>query len=148
MSSFAARGNTYPVKDQLRAAGGKWNKDKKRWEFAAIPNLHLQNVFFVEQPLPDGFRVTTGYRDGLEAGRVVKLPLCRGKAPDEFAVVVGQWPDKEFCSDHESWVSCTCTLIRALTAEESETLVADLAAIDQRSDARQSDLVDQFYSTF
>lgn len=25
-------GNTFPVKDQIRALGGKWNADKKVWE--------------------------------------------------------------------------------------------------------------------
>lgn len=27
-------GNTYPVKDQLKALGAKWNKDDKCWEIA------------------------------------------------------------------------------------------------------------------
>ena len=27
----AISGNTYPVKDQLRALGGKWNPDAKAW---------------------------------------------------------------------------------------------------------------------
>lgn len=28
----AITGNTYPVKDQLKALGGKWNPDRKLWE--------------------------------------------------------------------------------------------------------------------
>ena len=27
----AITGNTYPVKDQIRALGGQWDKDKKVW---------------------------------------------------------------------------------------------------------------------
>jgi len=29
--TIAITGNTYPVKDQLRALGGKWNADRKAW---------------------------------------------------------------------------------------------------------------------
>ena len=31
MSTVAITGNTYPVKDQLRALGGRWNADRKAW---------------------------------------------------------------------------------------------------------------------
>lgn len=31
---IAITGNTYPVKDQLRALGAKWNPDKKVWMIA------------------------------------------------------------------------------------------------------------------
>ena len=30
-STVAITGNTYPVKDQIRALGGRWNPDAKAW---------------------------------------------------------------------------------------------------------------------
>ena len=30
-STVASSGNTYPVRDKLKAMGGKWNPDKKAW---------------------------------------------------------------------------------------------------------------------
>lgn len=130
-NSFVARGNTYPVKDQLRSAGGKWNKNEKQWEFTSEP-APIRGVFFVPSPLPEGWRTTIGYKSGLESGRVVRRPLSRGDEPENFCVIVGQWEDKEFSSDSESWVPCTATLIRPLQAEEAEKLLGDLAARKNR----------------
>lgn len=31
MSTVAITGNTYPVKDQIKALGGRWNADLKAW---------------------------------------------------------------------------------------------------------------------
>lgn len=31
MSMVAISGNTYPVKDQIKALGGRWNADAKAW---------------------------------------------------------------------------------------------------------------------
>jgi hypothetical protein len=31
MAQVAISGNTYPVKDQIKALGGRWNADQKAW---------------------------------------------------------------------------------------------------------------------
>lgn len=31
MTTVAITGNTYPVKDQIKALGGRWNPDQKAW---------------------------------------------------------------------------------------------------------------------
>lgn len=31
MNTVAITGNTYPVKDQIKALGGRWNADQKAW---------------------------------------------------------------------------------------------------------------------
>ena len=31
MTTVAITGNTYPVKDQIKALGGRWNADSKAW---------------------------------------------------------------------------------------------------------------------
>lgn len=31
MNTVAITGNTYPVKEQLKALGGRWNADRKAW---------------------------------------------------------------------------------------------------------------------
>jgi hypothetical protein len=35
MSTVAITGNTYPVKDQIKALGGRWNADQKCWMVSA-----------------------------------------------------------------------------------------------------------------
>lgn len=35
MKTVLITGNTFPVKEQLKALGGKWNKDAKGWEVPA-----------------------------------------------------------------------------------------------------------------
>ena len=35
----AIRGNTYPVKDKLKALGGRWNADEKAW---MVPQAHAE----------------------------------------------------------------------------------------------------------
>jgi len=35
MSTVAITGNTYPVKEQIKALGGRWNADQKAWMIPA-----------------------------------------------------------------------------------------------------------------
>jgi hypothetical protein len=50
------RGNTYPIRDQLKLLGGRWNADDKVWEVPASTSanaLALVKAQPPKQPLPD-----------------------------------------------------------------------------------------------
>jgi hypothetical protein len=46
---YVAHGNTFPWKEELRSAGGRWNG--KNWIFSSLPSLSLPLVSFVENEI-------------------------------------------------------------------------------------------------
>ncbi|HCE10665.1 MAG TPA: hypothetical protein DEQ40_19055 [Oxalobacteraceae bacterium] len=44
MTQVAITGNTYPVKDQIRALGGRWNPDTKAWMVPAAKASEAQKL--------------------------------------------------------------------------------------------------------
>ena len=44
MSTIAITGNTYPVKDRIKALGGRWNADLKAWMVPADKAAEAQRL--------------------------------------------------------------------------------------------------------
>lgn len=40
-SDYAVAGNTFPVKDTLKANGARWNAAAKAWTFASLESLNV-----------------------------------------------------------------------------------------------------------
>src|SRR5438477_4355069 len=49
MSTVKISGNTYPVRDQLKALGGRWNPDAKAW---MVPIDHADEARFLVHDAP------------------------------------------------------------------------------------------------
>lgn len=47
---YYAKGDTYPVKDELKAAGMKWNSDLKTWESPNKPSKEFAGITFEKIP--------------------------------------------------------------------------------------------------
>ena len=52
MSMVAITGNTYPVKDQIKALGGRWDADRKLW---TVPSEQVAkaNALVASAPKPE-----------------------------------------------------------------------------------------------
>lgn len=44
MKTIIITGNTFPVKDQLKSMGGKWNAEQKGWEIPVNKQMEAQKL--------------------------------------------------------------------------------------------------------
>lgn len=73
-------GNTYPVKDQLKALGGRWNADRKCW---MIPEENANKAFALVQSAPRKLTPSNGSYRRYSAGRWNGCSMgCRKGAPN------------------------------------------------------------------
>ena len=75
-------GNTYPVKDQLKALGGKWNPDAKCWMIPANKADEARKLVAGAKSVPFSSRPATGkcakcgsHTDRNRAGQYYRLCL-------------------------------------------------------------------------
>lgn len=66
MSTVAITGNTYPVKDQIKALGGRWNADRKAWMVPA--NQAAQAQALVSRAPKQVYSLNSGSRRGFSGG--------------------------------------------------------------------------------
>jgi hypothetical protein len=64
MSQIAITGNTYPVRDQLKALGGKWDPAKKAWLVPAAKADEARRLVAAAPKQTGGYnRLRSGYVD-------------------------------------------------------------------------------------
>ena len=75
------KGNTYPVKDQLKALGGRWDAGQKAW---MIPDQRAAEAQAVVSSAPKGFVPSSSYRPRkcVACGHVEQRQGSHGQYPD------------------------------------------------------------------
>jgi len=102
---YAAYGDTFPVRRELDAAGGRYDRRRRQWIFHRDPGPPPLGVAFAPDPLPAGWAVLDDAPPGLTPG-----------ATWAGRVVLVQWQGKR--RRQGVWVDCTMTLARPLTDSE------------------------------
>lgn len=139
--NFVAYGNTYPVKEELKSLGGRWNKETRHWEFTEQPNSQPEGVVIVSYPLPEGwFIYDSEYH---EAGSLFRRSLSlrdketREYPRDAYRVSVATWEEQGFDDFEERWTEMPFTLARPLTNAEWEAKEAKRLMASQIKETRQ-----------
>jgi hypothetical protein len=80
MTTVLITGNTYPVKDQIKALGGKWDKDAKGWRVPADKEAEAKALVANATSAPAQSRQSSGRRSfskcqvcGVQASRYVRI---------------------------------------------------------------------------
>ena len=70
--TVAITGNTYPVKDQIKALGGRWNPDQKAWMVPADKADQARSLVTgaPQSSSKPGFRKSRGKWTGCSCGSV------------------------------------------------------------------------------